>query len=72
MTELLAFETAPVDSLCSCVGVELTKDQERFMDLWPEKSGAIVISAMKKGQQRHTDGECAMCNATGLKPVVSG
>lgn len=53
MTELLAFETAPVDSLCSCVGVELTKDQERFMDLWPEKSGAIVISAMKQGSEQY-------------------
>jgi hypothetical protein len=66
MNHKLAFETAPYDQLCNCVTVELTPEQGRLMDAWPEKGQAIVKSAMLNGQQRHVDGECQCCNATGL------
>lgn len=66
MNHKLAFETAPYDQLCNCVTVELTPEQERLMDAWPEKGQAIVKAAMLNGQQRHVDGECQHCDATGL------
>lgn len=66
MSEKLAFETAPYDQLCSCVTVELSAEQGRLMDAWPDKGPSIVKAAMRNGQQRHVDGECKHCNATGL------
>lgn len=62
----LAFETANYDDLCPCVTVELTAQQGRLMDAWPDRSAAIVKSAMLNGQQRHVDGECPQCRATGM------
>lgn len=69
MSDLLAFETVPCDQLCPCVTVELTAEQARLIDAWPDKTPAIVASAMAKGQQRHVDGECLICNATGISPA---
>ncbi len=66
MNHKLAFETAPYDQLWNCVTVELTPEQGRLMDAWPEKGQSIVKAAMLNGQQRHVDGECHHCNATGL------
>lgn len=65
----LAFESAPYDALCHCVGVELTPDQSRLIDAWPDRSQQIVKSAMLNNQQRHADGECITCKGTGLLPV---
>lgn len=69
MTQSLAFETAPYEQLCPCVSVELTPDQDRLMDVWPDRGDAIVKAAMLNGQQRHADGECQKCNGTGLLPA---
>jgi ribosomal protein L14E/L6E/L27E len=69
MSDLLAFETVPCDQLCPCVTVELTAEQARLIDAWPDKTPVIVASAMAKGQQRHVDGECLICNATGISPA---
>lgn len=69
MSEQLAFEAAPYEKLCRCVSVELTPDQERLMDVWPDRSASIVKAAMFNGQQRHVDGECTHCNGVGLLPT---
>ncbi|WP_240224566.1 hypothetical protein [Rheinheimera hassiensis] len=66
MSDKLAFEIDPNDQLCSGVMVELTTEQGRLMDAWPEKGLAIVKEEMLNGQQRNVDGECQHCKATGL------
>lgn len=65
--EELAFEIAPCEQLCDCVTVELTKEQERIIDIWPERRSLVIKAAMAHDQQRHIDCECQLCNATGLK-----
>jgi hypothetical protein len=69
MTELMYFETAPINELCDCVSVELDTRQSALLKRYPEQQKKIVNGALGSGNQRYHESDCKKCDSTGVKPL---